>query len=59
MEKQELVNKVLDLVIEGVWFGDLTVIEELLHLLPDENLVNALADDELDELFKNKKLGKS
>ena len=51
MEKQELVNKVLDLVIEGVWSGDLTVIEELLFLLPDENLVNALADDELDELL--------
>ena len=52
MEKQKLIDMALDRIIEDVWDGDLTAIEELLGFTPDENLVGYIADDELDKKFK-------
>ena len=55
MEKQELVDKALDQVLEDVWSGDLRGLEELFFLVPDENLVGYIADDELDKKFAESK----
>ena len=50
MDKQKLINTVLDQITIDVETKDLTAIEELVKLLPEETLVNYLPEDRLKEL---------
>lgn len=44
----ELVDAVLDAIVEDVNIGDLTAIEEMLKLVPQEVLVNFLPEADYD-----------
>lgn len=46
MTKQQVIDKVLVEIVNDVTNGDMTAVEELLTLVPEENLVDYLPEDE-------------
>jgi len=45
MTKQDLVDAVLDDTVDSIKRGDLTVLEELLNLVPVEYLIKSLGEE--------------
>ena len=50
MDKQKLVDLVLNQITKDVFAEDLTAIEELVIMLPEENLVSYLPEERYKEL---------
>ena len=49
--KQQLIDHVLDQIIDDVYAGDLTAVEELLRSVPEDLLVGYLPEDSVCEVI--------
>ncbi len=53
MDKQILVDAVIEDLKKGFEHGDYTVLDELLHMIPEKNLIQALPEERWQEFESN------
>lgn len=44
--KQQLIDRVLENIVDDIKYGDLTVLEELLFMIPTDKLIGSLNEEE-------------